>query len=150
MKKIFKWFSIVVGIILTLIVILGLIFSQLTLRLIMGVGSMDIYYGNNERGNEIIKYAMTKADSLSDGDYHAISVQNTKNGNYDIAINALEKGMDINPRELGGYYGWILLYYYRDYERALKVLNEYDAFTPNFSDAPSGEDIHYLKGLAYM
>jgi len=48
-----------------------------------------------------------------------------------------------------GYYGWVLLYYYKDYKRALLHLNHYDSLTPNLIDAPVGENIHFLKGLCY-
>ena len=109
-----------------------------------------MYYGNNERANEIISYAISKIDQPSAELYHSVSVQNTKNGNYSIAIDFLEKAMAINPQEVSRYYGWLLLYYYRDYEKALAVLEQNDAYTPNFADAPMGEDVHYLKGLCYM
>lgn len=130
-------------------IILGIIFNQLVFNLLIGVGSIDLYNGNNERGNGIMKFALSKIKKPSESAYHAISVQNTKNGNYNIAITALEKAYKINPNEVGRYYGWVLLYYYHDYKKALTILNEYDALTPNFSDYPMGECIHYLKGLAY-
>ncbi|WP_024741907.1 tetratricopeptide repeat protein [Tenacibaculum maritimum] len=132
-----------------LIIILGIVFNQLLFRLLIGIGSIDVYYGNNERGNKIMSYVLPKIKNVDGKIYHAISVQNTKNGNYNIAIDALEKAYKINPKEIGAYYGWVLLYYYHDYEKSLKVLNAYDNLTPNFSDYPMGECIHYLKGLAY-
>ncbi|MDC9722986.1 MAG: tetratricopeptide repeat protein [Urechidicola sp.] len=134
---------------LGLIVILAIVFNQLVYALLMGVGSIDVYYGNNERGNKIMSYALSKIKKPHENTYHAISVQNTKNGNYNIAISALEKAYEINPKEVGAYYGWVLLYYYHDYEKALNILNAYDNLTPEFSDYPMGECIHYLKGLAY-
>lgn len=118
--------------------------------LLFEVGYQNIYYGKNDRGNALIEYALAKRDSITADDYHGWSVQNTKNGNYAIAIDKLEKVMQINPQEGSAYYGWVLLYYYRDYEKALKILEQHDAYTPNFSDAPMGEDVHYLKGLCQM
>lgn len=113
-------------------------------------GYQSIYYGKNDRGNDFIEYALSKRDTITYEDYRGWSVQNTKNGNYAIAIDKLEKAMKINPQEVSAYYGWVLLYYYRDYEKALSVLEQYDAYTPRFSDAPMGEDVHYLKGLCQM
>jgi tetratricopeptide (TPR) repeat protein len=118
--------------------------------LLFDVGYQSIYYGENELGNALITYALSKRDSITDEDYHGWSVQNTKNGNYGIAIDKLEKTMKLNPQEGSAYYGWVLLYYYRDYEKALAILEQHDAYTPNLSDAPMGEDIHYLKGLCHM
>jgi tetratricopeptide (TPR) repeat protein len=112
-------------------------------------GSQTMYYGNNKIGNELMQYGIQKLDSVNYEDYHEISVQNTKNGNYIAAIEALEKSSALSP-EINGYYGWVLLYYYHDYEKALEKLNAYDTRTPQFNDAAVGEDILFLKGLAHM
>lgn len=150
MKKWFKIIGRVLGGFIVLLLIGGLVFNQMVFRLIFGLGYMDVYNGNNDRGNQIMKYAMSHMDSIDAQTYHSLSVQNTKNGNYDLAMKALNKSYAMDSSEVGAYLGWVLLYYYRDYERALEVLEEYDALTPDFSDAPMGEDIHYLKGLAHM
>lgn len=149
-RKWLKWFFITVGSFLGLIIILAIVYHQLTFRLLLGMGSMDMYNGNNERGNEIMTYALSHIENPGGETFHAISVQNTKNGNYNIAIAALERAVKLDPEDGSAYYGWVLLYYYRDYEKALPILEQYDALTPNFSDAPMGEDIHYLKGLCHM
>ena len=114
------------------------------------VGYQNIYFGKNDKGNALIEYAFARMDSIVANDYRHWSVQNTKNGNYTKAIALLEKAMELNPQETSRYYGWVLLYYYRDYEKALAILDQHDAYTPNFSDAPMGEDVHYLKGLCLM
>jgi tetratricopeptide (TPR) repeat protein len=149
-KKWIKGILITFGSILTLIIILALVFNQLTFRVLLGLGYMDVYNGNNDRGNQLMSYAISKIDSPTGEMYHSQSVQNTKNGNYDIAISALDKAYELIPEEASAYYGWVLLYYYHDYERALEILEINDAYTPNFPDAPMAEDIHYLKGLAHM
>ena len=149
-KKWIKGIGITFGSILVLIIILIIVFNQIAFRLLMGIGSMDVYYGHNERGNQIMNYALSKINKPDGEIYHARSVQNTKNGNYNLAISDLEKSYEMNPEKASAYYGWVLLYYYHDYDKALEILNVHDAFTPNFPDAPMGEDIHYLKGLAHM
>jgi tetratricopeptide (TPR) repeat protein len=116
---------------------------------LMTLGSQIMYFGNNAMGNEFMNYGIQQLKNPTYEDYHEISVQNTKNGNYIAAIEALEKSAAISP-EINGYYAWVLLYYYHDYERALQKLEIYDARTPNFNDAAVGEDIHFLKGLAHM
>lgn len=125
-------------------------FDTTNLEEVFNVGYHIIYNGQNKMGNALMQYALSFTDSISDSAYQAWSIRNTKNGNYAIAIDKLEKAMLINPEEISAYYGWVLLYYYRDYEKALKILEQYDAYTPNFADAPSGEDIHYLKGLCHF
>ena len=113
-------------------------------------GFRTIYYGENDRGNALMSYALSLSDSIRNHDYQLWSSKNTKNGNYAIAIDKLEKSIQIKPQEESAYYGWVLLYYYRDYKKALRILELQDEYTPNFSDAPVGEDIHYLKGLCHM
>jgi len=130
-------------------IVIAIIYSEITIKLLFEIGYHEVYRGNNDRGNKIMIYALSKADSITYRGFHSLSVQNTKNGNYNLAIPALEKAAELNPSERG-YYGWVLLYYYHDYERALEQLEKYDALTPDFVDVAGGEDIYYLKGLTHM
>lgn len=123
--------------------------KHFTKRQILEMGTYISYHGNDKCGNELMNLCIAKLDSITAGDWHAYSVQNTKHGNYVEAIQALEKSLAINAKEVEGYYGWVLLYYYRDYEKSLKHLNHYDNLTPQDVDAPVGENIHFLKGLCY-
>jgi tetratricopeptide (TPR) repeat protein len=123
--------------------------EQLDPPFMMRLGYQTTYFGNDDIGNELMQYAISKYDKPTGDDYHEISVQNTKNGNYIHAIAALENAVSLDPK-VHGYYGWVLLYYYRDYEKALAHLEAFDLLTPNFTDAPGGEDIHFQKGLAHM
>lgn len=123
--------------------------KHFTKRQILEMGTYISYHGNDKCANELMNLCIAKNDSITAGDWHTYSVQNTKHGNYAEAIQALEKGLAINAKEIEGYYGWLLLYYYRDYEKALKHLNHYDNLTPQDVDAPVGENIHFLKGLCY-
>lgn len=81
--------------------------------------------------------------------YQGKSMAHTKIGDYHIAFPLLEKAYELDQKEIGYYYGWLLLYYYRDYDRAILRLNEYDDLTPNQPDFCWGEHINFLKGLCY-
>jgi len=116
---------------------------------IINAASYLTYHGNDDCGNKLAKLCIEKNDSITAGNWHTYSVQNTKNGNYAEAIYGLENSLAIAPKEMEGYYGWVLLYYYRDYKKALLHLNHYDSLTPGVIDAPVGENIHFLKGLCY-
>jgi tetratricopeptide (TPR) repeat protein len=120
-----------------------------SLGAIFQIGYQDIYRGNNDRGNRIMEFVFSHIEEPSSELLHSASVQNLKNGNYALANNYLSRAAQINNDEYG-YFGWVMLYYYRDYERALVYLDKFDALTPNFSDAPVGENINYLKGLTYL
>lgn len=116
---------------------------------IFNVGRKDLYMGNNERGNEIMNYAINISTYKNENIYHAFSTQNTKNGNYAVAIDALNMAVKYDINE-AGYYGWVLLYYYRDYKNAIKYLTIYDSITPNTTDYPGGESLNSLLGIAYL
>lgn len=152
-KKKRRWVKITlitIGVIMSIVFLLGIIFRHIVYMLIFQLGYSDVYNGNNERGNEIMEFAISKMENPDAQVFHALSVQNSKNGNYDISIKALEKAYELDSYEGGAYYGWVLLYYYHDYEKSLHILNLQDESTPNFNDWPMGECIHYLKGLAQM
>ena len=123
--------------------------KHFTKKQILDMGTYISYHGNDRCANELMKMCIDKNDSTTAGDWQTYSVQNTKHGNYSEAIQALEKGLAINAKEIEGYYGWVLLYYYRDYKKSLRHLNHYDSLTPKDVDAPVGENIHFLKGLCY-
>jgi tetratricopeptide (TPR) repeat protein len=98
---------------------------------LLSTGQYAVYVGDDKIGNELMHDAILKLDTLKGEDYRTLSVQNTKNGNYVVAIDALEKAVKLDST-INGYYGWVLLYYYHDYAKALRHLEKYDALTPTF------------------
>ncbi len=115
---------------------------------ILSIGTNISYHGNDQCSNAMMKLCLATHDSITAANWHVYSVQNTKNGNYAESIPALEKAVILDPKDIEGYYGWVLLYYYRDYERSLKHLEHYDQLSPGV-EAPVGENIHFLKGLCH-
>lgn len=49
-----------------------------------------------------------------------------------------------------GWRGYCTLYFYRDYERALKDFDELDIRTPNFVDHPQATSVDYMRGICYL
>ena len=49
-----------------------------------------------------------------------------------------------------GWRGYIYLYFYRDYERALADFQALDVLTPNFVDYPQSTSILYMSAICYM
>ncbi|SFW38743.1 Tetratricopeptide repeat-containing protein [Sinomicrobium oceani] len=78
------------------------------------------------------------------------SVAFNKAGDFQTGFQYLDRAVDLNPREYLGYRGWIRLRKMRDYEKALSDFNRLDSLTPNFVDAPWGEDIDFLRGECYF
>jgi tetratricopeptide (TPR) repeat protein len=82
------------------------------------------------------------------GNYQEKSTPYTKIGDYHIAYPYLEKAYQLDPEGSLYYYSWLMLYYYRDYERAFALLTEYDDYTPGKATYAWGENVNFLKGLA--
>lgn len=78
------------------------------------------------------------------------SVSYNKRGDFETGFYYLNKAVDIDPKEHLGYRGFIKLYMLRDYQGALNDFLKLDSLTPNFRDAPWGEDIDKVIGLCYM
>jgi len=116
---------------------------------LLNIGYYDVYMGNNQRGNTIMSLGLKYMNNPNADIYHMLSVQNTKNGNYSLAIKHLEYACKLDEK-IYGYYGWTSLYYYRDYEKSIMQLKLFDSLTPNFVDFPMGENIYFLIGLAYL
>lgn len=106
--------------------------------------------GLNTAGKDFANHTVNVLENPSADIYHELSVNHLKNGNYSESFRYMSKAVEKDPKEYAGYFGWTLLYYYRDYQKALEYLQLYDEFTPNFSDFPSGENINYLYGIAHM
>ncbi len=56
---------------------------------------------------------------------------------------------ELDPVQWQGYKGYCTLYFYRDYESALKDFDELDALTPNFLDYPQATSIDYMRAICY-
>ncbi len=112
------------------------------------LGLQLLPYGYEESGTKLVEESLENLDGISADLYRICSIQNTKNGNYDEAIRYLNKAADLDPANVDGYFGWCLLYYYRDYDKALFYLERLDS-TTNFIDYVGDDNILYAKGLCY-
>ena len=49
-----------------------------------------------------------------------------------------------------GWRGYLYLYFYRDYQKAIADFDATDSLTPSFIDAPQGRSVDYWRGHAYL
>lgn len=77
-------------------------------------------------------------------------VKFNKAGDFHTGFKYLNKAVELNPTSHLGYRGWIRLRKIRDYDNALVDFDRLDSLTPNFVDAPWGEDIDFLRGECYF
>lgn len=80
--------------------------------------------------------------------YRRKSITHSRIGDYHMAFPLIEKAIRLDPYEALYFGGWHLLYMYRDYERALDNFSYYDDIAEGVNYI-WGENINYLKGLAY-
>ena len=80
--------------------------------------------------------------------YRRKSFAHTRIGDYHLAFPLIKEAIDLDPMNALYFSGWQLLYLYRDYPKVIDYLSYYDDINPG-TDYSWGENIHYLKGLAY-
>lgn len=78
------------------------------------------------------------------------SVAFNKAGDFEKGFEYLNKAVELDPKLHLGYRGWIRLRKMRDYDKALEDFDRLDSLTPNFIDAPWGENIDFLRGECYF
>jgi len=61
-----------------------------------------------------------------------------------------DKAVVCNPKIWQPWRGYLYLWFYRDYKKAIADFNASDTLTPNFIDAPQGHSVDYWRGIAYL
>ncbi|WP_196888292.1 tetratricopeptide repeat protein [Aureivirga sp. CE67] len=126
---------------ISFIIIIG---SILVFYLGFGLHSFLSYEKNYKNQNFVL------ADEKDSEVWREHSVLLNKAGDFRKGFLSLNKAVELNPVENLGYRGWIRLRKLRDYDKALIDFNKLDSLTPNFVDAPNGEDIDFLRGECYF
>lgn len=94
---------------------------------------------------------------------YALEIDSTKADNWrELSVPYLKRGI---PHEWKKYYdkavkydsigwqgwrGYLYLWFYRDYKKAIADFNATDTLTPNFVDTPQGHSVDYWRGIAYL
>jgi tetratricopeptide (TPR) repeat protein len=146
MKKFFKIFKILLTVIFTaysIIIISFLFFSDKEKRYDFASHMQGVYL--SQTMFEILKFQ----DPLNSEIYFEQSVPFNKRGDYERGFELLDKAVEYNPRDYLGYRAYMKLRFLRDFEGAIIDFDTLDKLTPNFIDAPWGEDIDFLRGEAY-
>jgi len=60
------------------------------------------------------------------------------------------KAAKYDPLNWQGWRGYMYLYFYRDYERAIADFDSLDKLTPNFVDYPQSTSIHFMRAICYL
>ena len=126
--------------------ILGTIVFVITAGLIVYVFFLDNVIIQKEKlSNKIENFKLQNSK-----EYMEYSVHLNKAGDFENGFKYLDKAVELDPKLHLGYRGWIRLRKMRDYDKALIDFDRLDSLTPNFVDAPWGEDIDFLRGECYF
>ena len=110
----------------------------------------------------VTNYGQGSAGSIN-GIARAIELDSTyEQAVYELSVAYLKRGM---PHEWKAQYdkavlldsvtripwrGYLYLWFYRDYKKAIADFDASDYLTPNFVDAPQGHSVDYWRGIAYL
>ncbi|MDH7446416.1 tetratricopeptide repeat protein [Aquimarina sp. 2201CG14-23] len=95
--------------------------------------------------DEIIELDPANCDALRE-----LSVAYLKRGMPHEWKPRFDKAVACNPKIWQPHRGYLYLWFYRDYKKAIEDFNASDSLTPNFVDAPQGHSVDYWRGIAYL
>ncbi|PNW27695.1 tetratricopeptide repeat protein [Formosa algae] len=135
MKKFFKIFGYIVGAVLVIAIGFGIY----------------LYFWNENRieKSKELSQRIENFESEDSDEYMEYSVHLNKAGDFENGFKYLNKAVELDPKLHLGYRGWIRLRKMRDFDKALEDFDRLDSLTPNFVDAPWGEDIDFLRAECY-
>ncbi len=107
------------------------------------------YYQGSPEEHFLIQEAIALDPNFSDP-HREMGAPRVKRGINTETMKKYAKAVELDPKSWQGYRGYLYLYFYRDYDNAIKDFDELDALTPNFVDYPQSENIDFMRGVAYM
>tara|TARA_R100001015_G_C4614906_1_gene170831 strand:+ start:654 stop:1439 length:786 start_codon:yes stop_codon:yes gene_type:complete len=107
-------------------------------------------------------FYMQGSVAFQNGIAEAVSIDPTfEPGVYELSVADLKRGLPnewlpqynkavvLNPEQRIPWRGYLYLWFYRDYEKAIADFNSSDTITP-YLDYPQGHSVDYWRGIAYL
>lgn len=110
-----------------------------------GIG---LYYQGSSACQMLLEESRS-LDSISADVWRELGVPYLKRGFAAEFQHYYERAVALDPAEWQGWRGYLYLYFYRDYERALEDLDATDILTPDFVDYPQAHSVDYMRGVCY-
>jgi tetratricopeptide (TPR) repeat protein len=82
--------------------------------------------------------------------YQELGAPLLKRGIISQSIQAYNDATNRNQLSWQGWRGYMFLYFYRDYENAIRDFTELDALTPGVVDYPQSESVDFQRGIAWL
>ncbi|AEH00584.1 tetratricopeptide repeat protein [Lacinutrix sp. 5H-3-7-4] len=89
-------------------------------------------------------------DSTYEAAVYELSVADLKRGLPNKWLPQYNKAVKLDSATRIPWRGYLYLWFYRDYKKAIADFNASDTLTPNFIDAPQGHSVDYWRGIAYL
>ncbi|WP_291965428.1 tetratricopeptide repeat protein [Maribacter sp.] len=107
-------------------------------------------------------FYMQGSVAFQNGIAEAVSIDPTfEPGVYELSVADLKRGLPnewlpqynkavvLNPEQRIPWRGYLYLWFYRDYEKAIADFNASDSLTP-YLDYPQGHSVDFWRGIAYL
>ncbi|MEL7220836.1 MAG: hypothetical protein AAGJ93_05920, partial [Bacteroidota bacterium] len=120
--------------------------KALSLNLLEGIG----YYYQGSPASQMLLEEALAYDPNSAKIHREIGVPYLKRGIASAFPDYYGKAADLDPLGWTGWRGYLYLYFYRDYERAIADFNLTDTLTPNQVDYPQSISVDYMRGICYL
>ncbi|MGB1308385.1 MAG: hypothetical protein ACPG6B_05710, partial [Oceanihabitans sp.] len=92
----------------------------------------------------------TEIDSTYQQAVYELSVAYLKRGLPHKWKPQYNKAVKLDAIERVPWRGYLYLWFYRDYKKAIADFDASDVLTPNFIDRPQGHSVDYWRGIAYL
>ncbi|MFC5194515.1 tetratricopeptide repeat protein [Bizionia hallyeonensis] len=120
-----------------------------------------------EKAEEAYSFGVTNFGQGSAGSINgiarAIEIDSTyEQAVYELSVGYLKRGIPHKWKEQYDkaipldsvtripWRGYLYLWFYRDYKKAIADFDASDTLTPNFVDQPQGHSVDYWRGIAYL
>lgn len=91
-----------------------------------------------------------KIDSTYEAAVYELSVAHLKRGMPHKWLPQYNKAVKLDSITRIPWRGYLYLWFYRDYQKAINDFDLSDSLTPNFVDAPQGHSVDHWRGIAYL
>ena len=89
-------------------------------------------------------------DPKAANEWREYSIPYLKRGMPRLWKPAYDQAAKFDPTSWIPNRGYLYLWFYRDYKKAIADFNASDSITPNFIDHPQGHSVDYWRGIAYL
>ncbi|WP_339840573.1 tetratricopeptide repeat protein [uncultured Maribacter sp.] len=127
----------------------------------MNKGKPDVRSLAEERYKDAIFYTQGST-AFQNGIAEAVIIDPTyEPGVYELSVADLKRGLphkwlpqynkavELNPEQRIPWRGYLYLWFYRDYKKAIADFNASDTITP-YLDYPQGHSVDFWRGIAYL